>query len=1036
MIVLRNRASASAGRVVLPLCFALHVCAAPGGAAATSLTLPLSFEPNVGQAAADVQFVARGAAHDAWLTERGAVLRLHRGSYARSPHASGAVIGIRPLGSTPCAAPEALHPLPGTVNYFVGEDRARWRSGVPTYGAVRCADVYRGVDLVWYGNERQLEYDFVLAPGASVARVQLQFDGIVRLSKARDGSLVLVTPAGDVVQRKPIAYQLVDGERRSVEVRYRVLGKERVGFEAARYDARRPLVIDPVLVVSTYMGGGSPDRAFAMSVDASGHAYVTGYSYGGFPTTPGAYQSNAASGASFVAKLNAAGTALVYSTYFGAGIAGVAVDAAGNAYVTGSTSGGLPTTPGAYQTSYGGGLSGAFVAKLNASGTALVYSTYLGGALDDHGAGIAVDANGNAHVTGSAKGGFPTTPGAYQTTLGGASGNDDIFVTKLNAAGTALVYSTYVGGYFTEVGSAIAVDAAGNAYVTGLADYTLPTTPGSAQPGSGGGHADAFVVKLNSSGTALVYSTFIGGSGYEFGRAIAVDAAGAAYVTGETWDNFRPGSGFPTTVGAYQPAFGGGSSDAFVTKVNANGNAFAYSTHLGGTGADESHGIAVDRGGRAYVVGTTSGGFPTTPGAPQPNFGGVADGFMTKLDASGSALVVSTYLGGTNVDEARAVGLDRAGNAYVAGFAEAGFPTLPGAYQANYGGQTDAFLAKFSTGFQAGNDFSGDVRSDLLWRNAANGETQAWLMNGVAATSTATLLTDPAWSPEHTGDFDGDGRADLVWRNASTGETAIWLMNGTSFVDGAVILASPQWRVTRVGDFNGDGRSDLVWHNGASGETAIWLMNGKAFIGGSVVLVHADWAVTHVADFDGDGRSDLVWRNATTGQTALWLMNGASLAGGSIVLASLDWSVTHTGDFNGDGKHDLVWRNATTGQTAIWLMNGATMAGGAVILADPQWAVTHVADFDGDGRADLVWRNAGTASTALWVMDGSAMKGGAVVLSGSNWAVTRTDDYNGDGQADLVWRHGVTGETAMWLMNGTTMTGGAAPLFVSAFSVQ
>jgi hypothetical protein len=998
--------------------------------------LPLSFEVNQGQAKSAVRYLARGPGYALFLTPTESILSLRSGGGTAPRDRPDAVIRMRLAGANPEPQLSGVDRLPGTINYFLGDDPTHWRSAVPTYAKVKYDDVYPGIDLVYYGNQRTLEFDFVVAAGADPSRVRLVFDGVEKLSLDREGNLVLATAVGNLVQRKPVIYQDIDGIRRTIEGGYRLRGKRQASFDVARYDRTRPLVIDPTLTYSTYLGGSNADRAHAIAADATGNVYVTGFSYGSFPTTPGAYQTTGGiNGTIFVSKLKPTGSALVYSTYLGGAggsdsVGGIAVDASGNAYLTGSTRGGFPTTPGAHRTTFGGGIYSwdAFVTKLNPTGTALVYSTYLGATISATGAGIAVDTGGNAYLTGATSGGLPTTPGAYQGTIGGF--DDDIFVTKLNATGTALVYSTYVGGYFTEVGSAIAVDGSGNAYVTGLADYTLPTTPGAFQPQSGGSHADAFVTKLNAAGSALVYSTFLGGSAYDYGRAIAVDSSGNAYVTGET------SSGFPTTAGAYQTVPGGGD-EAFVSKLNATGSALVYSTYLGGADGDRGLGIAVDGSGSAYVTGYAGGGFPTTPSSVQ-TFGGIVDAFLTKLNATGSALVYSTFLGGAGADEGTGIAMDASGAVYVAGFTEGGFPITPSAFQSNYGGMTDAFVARLaiSAKVNRGIDLNGDGRSDLLWRNAGSGETQAWLMSGTVPVAAASLLTDPTWLVERVGDFNGDGRTDLIWHNSTNGQTAIWLMSGPSFIGGAVLMTSLQWRVMHVADFDGDGKSDLVWRNSNTGETAIWLMNGVAYASGAVLLTSTAWSVTHVADFNGDGKSDVLWRNSTTGETAIWLMNGANFSGGAVILTSAQWSVTHAADFTNDGRADLVWRNATTGETAIWLMNGASFTGGAVVLVNAQWAVTHVADFNGDGHFDLIWRNAGTGSTAMWLMNGSTMTTGAMLLTGTDWAVTRTDDYNGDGGADLIWRHSVTGETAMWIMSGTTPTTGAAPLFVPSFAVQ
>jgi hypothetical protein len=392
-------------------------------------------------------------------------------------------------------------------------------------------------------------------------------------------------------------------------------------------------VIDP-LVYSTYIGGSSEEVGHGIAVDGSGNAYVTGVTGStNYPVTPGAFQRTNGGGADvFVTKLNATGTALVYSTYIGGsgndeGYA-IAVDGSGNAYVTGVTdSPNYDVTPGAFQTTNGGN-GDVFVTKLNATGTALVYSTYIGGSNNDEGTAIAVDGSGNAYVTGATLStDYDVTPGAFQTTNQSVSGWQDVFVTKLNATGTALVYSTYIGGYWDDYGLGIAVDGSGNAYVTGLTtspDYDV--TPGAFQTRKEGGD-EVFVTKLNATGTALVYSTYIGGSSDEVGFAIAVDGSGNAYVTG-----FTGSTDYDVTPGAFQTRHGGGLWDVFVTKLNATGTALVYSTYIGGSSDEWGYAIAVDGSGNAYVTGyTNSTDYDVTPGAFQTRKEGWKDVFVTKV---------------------------------------------------------------------------------------------------------------------------------------------------------------------------------------------------------------------------------------------------------------------------------------------------------------------------------------------------------------------------------------------------------------------
>jgi hypothetical protein len=536
------------------------------------------------------------------------------------------------------------------------------------------------------------------------------------------GDLVLQTTVGPIRQRKPVIYQEVDGVRKDIPGGYVLKGEHQVGFKLAAYDASQALVIDPVLSYSTYLGGSGEDRDPAIAVDAAGNAYVTGHTEStDFPTTAGAFQTTFGGGPfnggdAFVTKLNATGSALVYSTYLGGSGGdsgrGIAVDTAGNAYVTGYTaSTNFPTTAGAFQTTRGGFLMDAFVTKLNPTGSALVYSTLLGGSDLDSGEGIVVDAAGNAYVAGGTSStDFPTTAGAFQTTFGGgANQGGDAFVTELNPTGSALVYSTYLGGSGGDSAASIAVDADGNAYVTGRTLSTnFPTTAAAFQPTFGGGvccGGDAFVTKLNPTGSApLVYSTYLGGSDYDIGTGIALDTLGNAYVTGTTLS-----TDFPTTAGAFQATYGGGG-DAFVTKLNPTGWAL-YSTYLGGSGGDSGRGIAVDAAGNAYVTGsTTSTNFPTTAGALQTTFtGGVSpyggyftDAFVTQLNPTGSApLVYSTYLGGGGDDVGNAIALDTLPNpnVYVTGYTfSPNFPITTGAFQTMHvgGDRLDVFVAKIT----------------------------------------------------------------------------------------------------------------------------------------------------------------------------------------------------------------------------------------------------------------------------------------------------------------------------------------------------
>jgi hypothetical protein len=703
--------------------------------------LPLYFEANRGQTDKDVRFLSRGAGYSLYLTAGEAVLVLtkpnSRGTQAR-PDAKtpvkSAALRMSLVGAARKPHVNGLEEQPGKANYFIGKDPTKWRTNVPTYAKVHYREVYPGIDLVYYGNQRQLEYDFVLAPGADPKKIVLGFKGADRLEIDAQGDLVLHAAGGDIRQHKPIVYQEIDGIRQEIAGGYFRKGANRIGFKVAAYDHDKPLIIDPVVLsYSTYLGGSDIDVGTGIAVDAGGNAYVTGCTNSvDFPKTPGAFQpqpgspvppSQGSTGPvcpdAFVTKLNPQGMAVIYSTYLG-GLEsdqgfGIAVDADGNAYVTGATlSPNFPTTLGAFQMARAGStFYDAFVTKLDPTGSALVYSTYLGGTDDDVASRIAVDAAGNAYVTGYTFSiDFPTTAGAFQRQLGSASpsvpilqARRDVFVTKLNPTGSALVYSTYLGGSQEDSSSGIAVDAAGNAYLTGVTacadtsrppyncENNFPTTAGAFQLAFGGA-TDAFVTKLNPTGSALVYSTYLGGVAFDWGFGIAVDAEGSAYVTGSTYIDF------PTTPGAFQPVLPDrNAAAAFVTKLDPTGSALVYSTYLGGSrgNGDSGRGIAVDAAGNAYVMGTTSSAtFPTTPDAFQPTLGGANDIFVTKLNPNGSALIYSTYLGGSGYDWFPDMAVDVNGSVYVTGETNSSdFPTTTGAFQKTHGGGNwDAFVAK------------------------------------------------------------------------------------------------------------------------------------------------------------------------------------------------------------------------------------------------------------------------------------------------------------------------------------------------------
>jgi hypothetical protein len=549
--------------------------------------LPLSFEVNRGQAPASVRFISRGRGSSLYLTSDEALLVLKTpspqntqnqlktspsedaqhgsaGASAKSTGPETITLDMKLLGSNRKADIEPSDQLPGVSNYFIGNDPSKWQTGVPTYGRVTYRGVYPGVNLAYHGNGSQLEYDFTVAPNGDPGLIRLSFSGALGLKIDKGGDLLLRLRSGDLRQLKPHIYQEVNGEKRAVDGGYVLRGKRIVGFHLGPYDTTKPLVIDPVFSYSTLLGGTSTDQSNAIAVDPAGHAYITGSTTSfNFPTTVGAYSTTYANSTDvFVTKFDPTGSSLFYSTFIGGNSSdsgnAIALDSGGDAFITGTTSSAnFPTTNGAFQT-VPNSFQNAFVTELNSTGSALVYSTFLGGSSNGTtGSGISVDSSGSAYVTGNTGSAtFPTTNGAFQTTL--ANNSQDAFITKFNGSGTALVYSTYLGGNNIEQATGIVVDSSGDAYVTGSTNSpNFPTTNGAFQTTFGGPQStccfsffgDAFVTKINSTGTALVYSTFVGGSGADGGFGIALDSSGNAYIAGATGS-----TNFPTTSGVFKGA--------------------------------------------------------------------------------------------------------------------------------------------------------------------------------------------------------------------------------------------------------------------------------------------------------------------------------------------------------------------------------------------------------------------------------------------------------------------------------------------------
>jgi hypothetical protein len=704
--MLLNCAGAKAGTTAAPA-----PSDAAKHAAANYGKIPLSFEPNKGQTDASVKFLSRGSGYSLFLTKDEVVLNLERQkatAQAEKPAPNPVdILRMKLVGANAASIVTGLDPQATTVNYLIGNDPKKWHSGIQTFGKVNFAQVYPGVDLVFYGNQRQLEYDFVVAPGADPSRIVWQIDGAKPTIDA-DGNLVLSAANGPAGFKKPVLYQMDGDKRVAIEGTFTVAGN-RIGFQLGSYDHAKPLIIDPVLTYATYLGGSGNDSIGS----------IPNYSGSGNPY---------------------AGTAVTQ---------GIAFDSDGSAYVAGSTSSTDFPTSNPYQSTNNepSGNASAFVTKFSPDGSSLAYSTYVGGSgtsKSSNGMAIAVDSSGEAFVTGwTTSADFPTTPGAYQTICGPGytnwwapsetttcpGGTMSPFLFKLNAAGSGLVYSTFLGGAGNALGEAIAVDAAGRAYLVGdsetrcqdpgyqgvLAPYScFPTTSGAIISGTQvvtGSDYDAFIAVFDPTGANLLYSSLFGDTVLDchntslscyhiadtFGIGVAVDASGNFYLAGET-----NGMELPTTAGVIQPTTGPVSSAdeqarvagirGFIAKFNPvttkGGTSLAYATYLGGltkNDIDSINSIVIDNAGYAYVSGATnSPDFPVTTGAYQTSANlssARSAAFAAKLNPTGTAIEWATYLGSAtgNLDGVSAVGpiqLDGNGNVYVTLQASGNYPSI------------------------------------------------------------------------------------------------------------------------------------------------------------------------------------------------------------------------------------------------------------------------------------------------------------------------------------------------------------------------
>lgn len=841
--------------------------------------VPMIFERNQGQTDAQVQFMARGNGYGLFLTDDEAVLVLrHVGGRDKARDAKSSVIRMALAGAMAHPKAEGAEPLPGRSHYLIGNAPSKWSRDLPQYARVRYSQVYPGIDLVYYGKQGQLEYDFEVAPGADPNKIQLHFDGSQKL-RLDAGDLVLQTPDGNLRLNAPHIYQRTKTAAETVDGRFVLLAKDEVGFELGNYDRGRPLVIDPVLSYSSYLGGTGTETAPTITTDAGFNIYVTGSTTSAdFPTAGTPYQAHLHAGAAanvFISKLDPTGATLVWSTYIGGSgtdaSVGIAVDAAGDAYVAGTTtSGDFPTTSSGFQTAPKAAGTHGFVSELDPNGSVLKYSTYLSGSLTDTMSGMTLDNKGFVYVIGITQStDFPVAPSAgtlFPAMPTGAS--QAFFVSKVNPASSgtdSLTFSTYFGGGSPSngimAGGGIAVDnntssTGSNIYITGGTNF-LNTTQNAATDfpiknaivftqGSGlapGGdcldspgvsvcpvtglpttngvvNLDAFVAKIapgSTTGPQLLYSTYVGGAGNDIGTGIAVDASGNAYITGSTTS--PTGTAFPPTSAApaaYQPCLNSPgstsgncpnsnttSTDAFVAKINnpvtgtgsTNSNVeLVYWSYLGGSGNDVGNAIAVDGIQGARVVGTTFSGDLKTQNAIQTSLKGAQDAFAARLDTLGTtgtstASQFVTYLGGSGLDVATGVALDTNTNTYITGTTTSSdFPLATGVtpFQGSLKGAQDAFIAKLGPSL----NFGLTVSSGSSSVNAGNQISFVYTIANSGDTTAGIGFLD------NLGSGSGSAPTNFVSASASGGSCPTTATNGTVLCNLGIVNGGASSTVT------------------------------------------------------------------------------------------------------------------------------------------------------------------------------------------------------------------------------------------------
>ncbi len=924
--------------------------------------LPLAFIPNQGQVDQPVAYYVQSGGASLRFTPDGVTMEMpgaklptprheflvSRNGAPNQPrntqHATRTPVHLRFVEANPTPEIIATNPLPGIVNYFIGNDPAKWQTHIPTYGQIIYRDLWPGIDMAYEGRAGTLKSTFTVAPGADPSQIQLTYPEADSLSVDAQGNLITRVGEIEIRERPPIAWQKIPtphsalrNPQSEIEVSYQLAPDGRTYTFALPqgYDPAYLLVIDPELVYSTFLGSTGYPHSHDIAVDGVGNAYIL------------ANTSDSSDSDTSVVKLNASGTAMLYTTFLGGSGwnsgGGIVVDGVGYVYVAGDTSSSdFPVTPGTFDTTLDGP-GDAFIVKINLTGDQLEYATFLGGSDDDGGSGIAIDGLGNAYITGSTgSADFPVTAGAFDSQCGtdgscnpDTQGNTryDAFVAKINSSGTALDYATFLGGNEDDLGFVIAIDEAGSTYVTGYTNSPagFPTTSGAFDNTCGtdgncnhsdtfyGG--DAFIVKVSANGTALDYGTFLGGSYGDYAMGMAIDRTGHAYVTGYT-----ESVDFPATDGAFDPSHGGGECspgaypcpDAFVVKVNPNGANLEYAGFLGGSSEDAGGDIAVNEVGEAYLVGMArSADFPTTPDALDRDRSGEAEAFVAQLNAEGSNLIYATFLGGSDYDEAGGIALDDLGGMYITGnSASFDFPTTPGAFVPDYPGRMCGFVTKLST----------EAPSRTCWARLNDDPTDYLTVQ--AAIDASTQPTDVVKVAGVCTDINTYGglrqvayiSKTLTVRGGYT--TTNWTVSDP-MANPTTLDAQGQGRVLYItGDISPTLEGLRITRGNAAGLGGTpW----QSDAGGGAYVISATTSLSHNRVFSNtaaDGGGMFLYDSNASLVDNQVISNTATASGGGLIFYN-------STELDGD---QVIWHGPATVNNNVVISNTATQNGGGIVL--------------------------------------------------------------------------------------------------------